>query len=294
VKSKTAEVTSDIPTVLRIVEQSATYLQGRGVENARLDAELLLAGVLGLKRLDLYLQFDRPLQSGELVRMRERLRRRGAREPIQYIEGRAAFRDLELCVDRRVLIPRPETEQLVEEVLRRIRGVDRPEILDVGTGSGAIALSLATEAPGARVVATDISAEALVVAALNLERVSSPSPVELRKGFGYLPVESERFDAIVSNPPYIGENERSDLEPEVVRWEPGAALFAGERGLDVIAHLVRGAASHLLPGGFLALEIGAGQGPAVRQMAEAAGTFGAVRILPDLAGRERILIAESR
>ena len=263
------------------------------MESPRLDAELLLAGVLGLKRLDLYLQFDRPLQPEELDRMRERLRRRGAREPLQYIEGRAAFRDLDLVVDRCVLIPRPETEQLVEEVLRRLRPMERPEVLDIGTGSGAIALSLAAEGACARVVATDVSAEALAVAQRNLEQVAPPAPVELREGAGYAPVAGERFDAIVSNPPYVAPEEREGLEPEVVRWEPGGALFAGGKGLDIISELIDGAEAHLRPSGFLALEIGEGQGNAVREMAETAGIFETVRILPDLAGRDRMLIAET-
>jgi release factor glutamine methyltransferase len=287
-------VGGDAPAILRVVEQSAAYLGERGIENARLEAELLLAGVLGLKRLDLYLQFDRPLQPGELDRMRERLRRRGTREPLQYIEGRAAFRDLDLEVDRRVLIPRPETEQLVEEVLRRLAGRERPEVVDIGTGSGAIALSLATEARCGRVVATDVSGEALAVARRNLERVAPSVPVEMRQGSGYSPLAGERFDAIVSNPPYVAPEEREALQPEVVRWEPEGALFAAGGGLDVVSGLIADAGEHLRTGGFLALEIGEGQGADVREMAEVAGIFETVRILPDLAGRDRMLIAETR
>jgi release factor glutamine methyltransferase len=181
---------------MEMVRWTEGYLRDRGFESPRLNGELLLAGTLGLKRLDLYLQFDRPLTPDELAEYRSRLRRRAKREPLQYIEGEAAFRDLRLRVDPRVLIPRSETELLVDEVLARVRGRKGLQALDVGTGSGAIALSLATEGPFARVVATDVSAGALEVARANHAMSAPGAPVEFREGSVYAPVAGETFDVV--------------------------------------------------------------------------------------------------
>jgi release factor glutamine methyltransferase len=279
-------------TVVEMIRWTADYLGARNVHNARLNAELLLSGVLKLKRLDLYLQFDRPLLPEELAEYKERLRRRARREPLQYIDGTAAFRDLVLRVDPRVLIPRPETEQLVQEVLDWSR--DRHDLVavDVGTGSGAIALALATEGPFARVVATDAQAEALAAAKENHALAAPDAPVEFRHGDLLAPVRGERFDVVVSNPPYVGDEEAAALDPEVRDWEPRTALFAGVGGMDVIRRLVPQAAEALKPGGLLAMEIGAAQGPAVVAVIEETSAFGAPRVRPDLAGRDRIVLAE--
>jgi release factor glutamine methyltransferase len=268
------------------------YLAAKGIDEPRLNAELLLSGALGVKRLDLYLQFDRPLAEEEIAVFRARLLRRARREPLQYIAGYADFREIRLRVDRRVLIPRPETELLVGEVLRWAASRESPSVLDIGTGSGAIALSLAVEGRFSRIVATDVSGEALSLARENREQIAPEQPVELRVGSLFEPVAGERFDVIVSNPPYIGERERGDLAPEVRDWEPEPALFSGPEGLDVIAALVAGAAGHLSPGGLLALEIGAGQGAAVVELIRATGNFQAPEVRKDLAGRERMVIAE--
>lgn len=275
-----------------MIRWTAEYLGGKGFHNPRLNAELLLAGMLGLKRLDLYLQHDRPLTPEELAEYRERLRRRARREPLQYIDGTAAFRDLVLTVDRRVLIPRPETERLVQEVLDWAAGRADLQAVDVGTGSGAIALALATEGPFARVVATDVSPAALALARDNHQFSAPGSPVELRAGDLLEPVAGERFDVVVSNPPYIGDEEAPSLDPEVRDWEPAGALFAGTGGLDVIRRLVPQAAGVLAPGGLLALEIGAAQGAAVCAIIEQTHAFGAPRVRPDLAGRDRFVLAE--
>jgi release factor glutamine methyltransferase len=281
-------------TVLELIRWTTTYLAERGVHNARLTAELLLSGVLDLKRLDLYLQFERPLRPDELAAFKARLQRRARREPLQYIEGRAAFRELLLRVDRRVLIPRPETELLVGEVLRRSARDARPDALDVGTGSGAIALSLATEGAFGRVVATDLSPDALDVARGNHAEVAGDAPVEFRLGAGYAPVAGERFSVVVSNPPYIAEHERAELDPEVVDWEPSQALFAGDDGLEVVRDLVQGAPEHLRPGGLLALEIGAAQGKAVLGLIRATAGLESAELVQDLAGRDRIALARRR
>ena len=280
-------------TVLDLLGYTTGYLQERGFHNARLNAELLLAGTLGLKRLDLYLQFDRPLRPEELAAFKARLLRRAKREPLQYIDGKGAFRDLVLSVDRRVLIPRPETETLVQEVLDWAEGKSGLHAVDVGTGSGAIALALATEGPFARVVATDLSEAALEVARANHAACAPDAPVELRQGDLLAPVAGERFDVVVSNPPYVGEEERASLDAEVRDWEPGSALFAGVGGLDVVRRLVAGAPAHLHPGGLLAMEIGAAQGEAVARLIREDGRYGEPRVVRDLAGRDRIVLAEA-
>ncbi len=279
-------------TVLELLRWTTEYLAGKGFHNARLNAELLLCGVLGVKRLDLYLQFDRPLRPEELAEFKARLKRRVRREPLQYIEGEAAFRELRLRVDRRALIPRPETEVLVGEVLDWARGRSGLEAVDVGTGSGAIALSLAAEGPFRRIVATDLSEEALEVARSNYQALAPQAPVEFRQGSGYAPVAGGRFDVIVSNPPYVADEEREMLDAEVREWEPALALFAGPGGLRVIEELVVGAPAVLRPGGLLALEVGLGQTEAVAELIRETGSFHEPRVRRDLTGRDRIVLAE--
>lgn len=281
-------------TVLRLMQWSGEYLQEKGVERGRLDAEHLLAHVLGVKRLELYLQFDRPLDREELDRFRPLLRRRAEREPLQYILGHAAFRDLELAVDRRVLIPRPETEVLVDEVLAwaRASGGEGLSAVDLGTGSGAIALALLHEGPFARVVATDASSDALAVAGENARSTGLEGRLELREGSLFAALRSvEAFDVLVSNPPYVAEAEAPTLEPEVASWEPAAALFGGPDGLAVIRALVAGAGAHVRAGGLLALEVGAGQAGLVVAEVEETGEYDDVRVRRDLAGRERVVLA---
>jgi release factor glutamine methyltransferase len=276
---------------------SADYLKSKGVESPRLDAEHILAHVLGVGRLEMYLQHERPLTSGELDAFRPLLKRRAKREPLQYVLGRQAFRSLELEVGPAVLIPRPETESLVEEVLvwaRARAGDDRTLIgLDIGTGSGAIALSLLAEGPFARFVGVDVSPDALEVARRNAEAHGLESRFEPRIGAAFTAATTgERFDAIVSNPPYVAEGQRADLAPEIVDWEPGVALFGGADGLEVIREIARGAAAWLRPGGLLALEVGLGQAEAVASLVEEHGLVDA-RVRKDLAGRPRVVLASA-
>ena len=279
-------------TILRMILWSAEYLKNKGVETGRLDAEWLLAAALGVDRLQLYLKYDRPLRSEEREAFKPLLRRRAGREPLQYIIGRTGFRELELKTDPRVLIPRPETEVLVQEVLDWA-SAGAESVWDMGTGAGAVALSLAAEGTWTRVVATDVSPEALSVAADNAERYDLGGHVEFREGSLFEPLEEgERFDVIVSNPPYIAEGEKGELQPEVRDWEPPEALFAGADGLDVIRQLVAGAPKHLLSGGLLALECGLGQAEGIAADVQATGAFGAVRIRADLTGRPRFVTAE--
>jgi release factor glutamine methyltransferase len=284
----------EVWTVLRLMRWSGEYLEGKGVERGRLDAEHLLAHTLGVGRLQLYLQYDRLLERSELDRFRPLLRRRAEREPLQYILGRAAFRELDLSVDRRVLIPRPETEVLVDEVLAWAASEGRGGLsaVDVGTGCGAIALSLAVEGPFSRVVATDASEDALEVARANARALGLEGRLDLRAGALFAPLGmGEEFDVVVSNPPYVAEAEVPTLEPEVGVWEPRQALLGGPDGLTVLRALVGGAAGHLGPGGLLALEVGAGHAALVVAEVEAEGGYDDVRVRRDLAGRERIVLA---
>ncbi len=281
-------------TVLNLVLWSAHYLDEKGVPCARLDAEHLLADTLKVPRLGLYLQHDRPLAASELAAFKPLLLRRARREPLQYILGRAAFRGLDLAVDSRVLIPRPETELLAGEVLAWAAGRADGGLraLDLGTGCGALALALATEGDFARIVATDISRDALEVASLNSDQYHDGAPVEFRAGALYEPVGcSDRFDVIVSNPPYVPGTELEGLEPEVRDWEPRLALEAGADGMRVLAPLVAGAPRHLAPGGLLALEVGADQSDRVVRLVRDTGAFAPVRVVTDLADRERMVLA---
>ena len=279
-------------TPIRLTRWSGDYLIEKGVEDGRLEAELLLAEILEVARLDLYLQFDRPVRPPELKAFKEYLLRRANREPLQYILRRTTFRELELRTDRRALIPRPETEVLVGEVLTRIRDRNSDlKGLDVGTGSGAIALSLLKEGSFGTFVATDPSSAALDLARENAHALGFGEVLDLRQGSLFDPLApGERFDVIVSNPPYVPGSEEYSLQPEVRDWEPKSALFAGPAGLDVVLPLVRAAPSSLAPGGLFATEIGDGQGTRVAQAMEETGSFLNVQVLPDLAGRERVVL----
>jgi len=283
-------------TTLRLILWSAEYLEGKGVEGARLDAEHLIAEALGKERLELYLEFDRPLADEELANFKPLLLRRGHREPLQYILGRTGFRELELKTDRRALIPRPETEVLVGEVLAW--AADRGDVLsamDVGTGTGAIALSLATEGSFGQVVGTDTSQEALDLARENAGAAGVGAELELRVGSLFEPLQSgECFDLVVSNPPYVAASDAPNLAPEITEWEPSGALFGGTSGLDVIRTLVLDAPDRLKEGGLLALEVGDGQAEEVADLIRQRQAFDEPWIRRDLAGRPRIVMAARR
>jgi release factor glutamine methyltransferase len=268
-------------------------LRAAGIEAPRLEAELLLSGVMGISRSMLRLERDLALDESVAASFRNAVARRSQREPTQYILGRASFRTLELHVDARVLIPRPETELLVGAVLdwagRRGRW---GAVADIGTGSGAISLSLAAEGRFSHVIGTDVSHDALGVARENAVRLGLEERIEFRAGSLWSALlAGTRFDAIVSNPPYVAQHERPHLMPEVADWEPAVALYAEDEGLRVLNALLDGAQEWLEPGGLLALEIGFGQGEAVRARARQMN-YEEIRILRDLAGRERIILAE--
>lgn len=254
-------------TVLKVLQWTAGYLKDKGVDNGRLDAELLLAEVLGLDRVGLYLNYDRPLQADELAAYRQLVGRRSRREPLQYILGRAEFWSLPFKVGPAVLIPRPDTEILVEEALRRVRADGT--ILDVGTGSGAVAVALASELSAARLVGIDVSEAALEVAAENARYNGVAERVDLLQAdLACLPAGP--FDLIVANPPYIPNAELAGLMPEVRDHEPALALAGGDDGLDCYRLLAGQAASRLQPGGWLLAEVGIGQAAAVQEIFAAA------------------------
>lgn len=290
--ARVAGVRGESLTVLGVMLRSADYLAGKGIESARLDAEHIVAHVLGVGRLEMYLQHERPIAAAELDALRPLLKRRALREPLQYILGRQGFREVDLEVGPGVLIPRPETEQLVEVVLAWAEGRRDLTALDVGTGSGAIAISLLREGPFAHVVGADSSPAALRFAERNRDSIGLESRLELREGRLFQTVRpGERFDVVVSNPPYVAEIDRGGLQPEIVDWEPHEALFAGEDGLFVLRQLVAGASFALRPRGLLALEVGHGQASEVVGLLDAVVAYGDVRVHEDLAGKQRIVTA---
>jgi release factor glutamine methyltransferase len=271
-------------TVGDVLKASTGFLEGKGVASPRVDAEHLVAKALGLTRLDLYLQHDRPLSEAELASARELVRRRGAREPLAYVLGEWGFRRLTLSTDRRALIPRPETEVVVERCLARLADLEHPEVLDVGTGSGAIALAIADEHPGAVVTAIDVSDDALALAAGNVERAGLGERVALERHDLTDGLAGGPYDLVVSNPPYVLPEEIDSLAPEVRDWEPREALV-GSGATDAIA---RAAPGVLRPGGWLVLEVADGTAEGVAALITAIG-FAQVAQSPDLGDRQRVV-----
>jgi release factor glutamine methyltransferase len=273
-------------TLAEVLKGATEYLAGRGIDTARVDAELLLARALGLARIELYTQHDRPLSDAERTAARELVQRRGRREPLAYVLGDWDFRRLTLKTDRRALVPRPETEIVVERCLALLAGIEAPRIVDVGTGTGAIALALKQERPDAIVTATDVSADALALAQENAE--ANALDLRLVEGDLLAGVDGP-LDLVVSNPPYVGAEELDALEPEVRDWEPRAALVDEGQTL----RLARDAQSVLA--GWLVLEVHEERAQAISDALAKLG-FEGVSIRLDLAGRERVLEArwESR
>jgi len=243
-------------TVLRVLQSSTEYFKKRSIESPRLNAEHLLAHVLKRKRIELYLEFERVLAEAELTPLRELVRRRGQGEPLQHLLGTVEFAGRVFLCDKRALVPRPETEQLVELLKSQIPGPNF-QVLDVGTGSGVIALSLAANFPEATVTAADISDDALALARENAERLGLTNRVEFLTGDLLLSV-NHVYDLIVANLPYVAAVDRATLSREVLH-DPGVALFGGERGDEVVRRLIEAAPSRLEAGGLLALEVGLGQ-----------------------------------
>ena len=264
------------------LKASTEFLAGKGVGSPRVDSEHLVAKALGLSRLDLYLQHDRELTGEELAEARELVRRRGTREPLAYVLGEWGFRRLTLTTDKRALVPRPETEIVVERCLAHLAGIDEPDVLDVGVGSGAISLAIADEHPGARVTAIDASEEALALAKENMERTGLAVDLllhDLRDGLPGGP-----YDLVVSNPPYVLPEEIDSLDPEVRDWEPRQALV----GRDATEAIARSAPAVLRRGGWLVLEVADGGAQATSDVLTAL-RFRSVSRSLDLAERERVV-----
>ena len=264
------------------MRETAAELSAAHVPSPRNDAEILVAAVLGVSRAELYAA-DGGLGEDELQSLRSLVGRRRRREPLAYVLGEWGFRGLTLAVDRRALVPRPETEIVVERCLALLRGLEEPCVLDVGVGSGAIAVSLAVENPRARVWATDASDDALALAGENVRRTGVGERVELVYGDVFAGLGGP-FDLVVSNPPYVREEEVSALEPEVRDWEPRSALVAP----GVTSEVARGARDVLRAGGSLVLECGAGQARALAGELDSIG-YEHVAVTSDLAGIERVV-----
>jgi len=276
---------SDSWTLLKLLRWATEFFTGKGIDNPRLDAELLLAHVLGLDRVGLYMNYDRPLDAEELNKLRPLVKRRGQREPLQYLLGSTEFWSLEFKVSPAVLIPRADTEILVEEALSKVD--ESGLLLDVGTGSGAIVVSLAKELEQWQCEGIDLSTEALAIAQENVDGNQVTDRVELfQADLNQLP--QKKYNLIVSNPPYIAQDEWETLMPEVRDHEPQMALIAEREGLACYQSLLDQASDHLLTGGWLLLEIGYQQAEAVKQLFIDAG-FSDVYMREDYAGQPRVV-----
>lgn len=278
-------------TIAAVLKWAADDFRARGIDAPRLDAEILLAHALGTTRIQLVIDAMRPLVGGELVRFRELVKRRRTREPIAYILGSREFYGRVFAVDARVLVPRPDTETLVDTALERTRPRSMSlRALDLCTGSGCVAISIARERPTSRVHATDVSPDALVVARQNALRLGAYN-VSFREGDLYEAVlPGQRFDLIVANPPYVRTDEVPKLMLDVRDFEPRVALDGGADGLALVRRIARGAPAVLEVGGTLALEVGAGEAPEAAQILAASG-FTRVAISRDYARIERVVDA---
>jgi release factor glutamine methyltransferase len=278
-------------TILGVLQWTTAYFSRKGVAQPRSNAEVLLGHILGINRIDLYIHYDKPLSPEELSRFREAVKRRAGREPTQYIIQKQEFWSLDFEVTPAVLIPRPETEWLVEKTLE-ITGSDPAIVLDLCTGSGAVAVALAHERPSLTVIATDISFDALVVARRNAQRHAVADRVHFAAMdlFGGFSPRSLPFDIIVCNPPYIGETEFPGLAPEVGIHEPKLALRGGGlEGLDLIRRILAEFGHHLKPGGSLFVEIGMGQAEILPGELEQFPEIDSYRFIRDYAGILRVL-----
>jgi len=280
-------------TIKRLLGWTTEFFQSKQLEPARLSAEILLAEALGCQRIDLYTRFDMVPGATALSRYRDWVKRHVAGEPVAYLVGHREFYSLRFEVNPDVLIPRPETEHLVMQVLEVAPALgNRPLIVDVGTGSGAIAITLAKQLPQSRIFATDISAAAVSVAQRNAVAHRVEGQVEFHVGHLLAPLPADlQPHVIVSNPPYIGTGEVDTVAPSVRDYEPNIALFAGHLGTDVIAPLIRSSADRLAPGGFLILETSPLIFEECLELVKAAAVFDGPKTIKDYAGHRRVIQA---
>lgn len=293
--------TSDVWTVGRILDWTTAHLKQHGSDTARLDAEILLAHARNCPRIQLYVHYNTPLSDDERARMRDFVKRRAQAEPVAYLVGHREFFSLDFCVTPDVLIPRPETETLVLELLTDLRkrfaaGNERaPRMLDVGTGSGCVAVAAAVNLPALHVTAVDISPAALRIAGENAARHNVADRIRLAESDLFAGFESgERFDVVASNPPYVADCEMATLPPDVRLHEPALALRAGLHGLDVITRLVAEVPPYLTEAGLLLVEISPEQAAAVIELVAATQAFEPARVIKDAAGKARVLAARRR
>jgi release factor glutamine methyltransferase len=286
-------------TVRRLLEWTTGFFSRKDVDPARLSAELLLSHVLKVPRIKLYTDYERPLSEKDLATFRDLVRRASEQEPIAYLTGTAHFFNLEFEVNRDVLIPRPDTETLVENVLQLARnqvGFESPRVLDLCTGSGCIAGAIAYHLKTAVVTATEISPAAVAIARRNVERLGLAGRVLVQEGDLFEPisrmVDAQPFNLIVSNPPYIPTGQIETLDRSVREYEPVKALDGGPDGLDFHRRILAEAPGRLLPGGRIYLEIAFDQGPQAEELGKGFDAFEDVRILKDFAGRHRVLTAK--
>lgn len=282
-------------TIKKILDWTTDYFKKYNIEWPHLEAEILLSHALNIPRIQLYVQFERTLTVEELAQYKALILRRSKREPIAYITGHQPFMSLDLEVNSSVLIPRPETEKLVEIAIETAKTMEKPLIADIGIGSGSIAVSLAKYLPQSEIIGTDSSQEAIGVAKRNAEKIGASDRCKFLAGDLFEPLSEYKgkFDIVVSNPPYIKTSEIDKLQPEI-KFEPRGALDGGEDGLKYYGIIVKDAADHLKAGGYLILEAGFGQAGDIIQLITAAGKYGIPEIIKDLSGLERIIKARSQ
>jgi release factor glutamine methyltransferase len=281
-------------TIQKLLTWVTEYLTQKGVDSPRLSAELLLSNVLGLKRIELYTQYNKVVAQEQLDRLRDLVKRAGLHEPVAYLVGKTEFYSIEFELTPDCLIPRPETELLVQKSIDFLRKRTGPQhVCDLCTGCGVIAVAIAKNVPDAKVVATDISEPALAVANRNIEKHKLAERIELRHGDLVDPLvpQLDQFDLIACNPPYVSAAEYEALDKNVKDYEPRIALYAGQDGLDLYRKIVEKVSQFLKPDGILLLEIGYEQGPAVRDLLEQTGTFAQIRIDKDLQTHNRVVTA---
>jgi release factor glutamine methyltransferase len=283
---------SETWTVRRLLEWTEDFLRKKGVEGPRLEAQIMLAHALGCQKIDLYVRHEEEPAEDKRSAFREMIRKRADGMPVAYLVGYREFYSLPFAVSPAVLIPRPETETLVMQALGAMRTMESPRVLDIGTGSGCIAITLTKQHKTARLTAVDVSAAALELASANAKRHGISDRVTFLEGDLFGPVNGHGYDVIVSNPPYIADAEFAALDRGVREFEPRSALAGGPDGLAFYRRIAAEATGHLAPGGTVLVEIGVTQGPAVRELFES--HIGPSNVMPDAAGRPRVVAAKVR
>jgi len=286
----------EVWTIQKLLNWTTEHFTHKGIDSPRLSAELLLSHVLGLKRIELYTQFDKTVGKEQLGRLRDFVRRAAEHEPVAYLVGRTEFYSLELNVAPDCMIPRPETELLAERAIEFLRGRKGTQfVCDLCTGCGCIAAAIAKNHTSSRIIATDICSSALSIAAQNIEKHGLQERVTLLCGDLFEPIVPQldvgKFDLIVCNPPYVSAPEFEKLEKNVKDYEPRLALYAGQDGLDAYRRICEKVGDFLKPDAALMLEIGYAQGPAVKELLEATGIFTEIKVEKDVHNNDRIVLA---